>query len=270
MEREFASLPLAAKIGVPGGKTSHENSFFSRNKFYFPTLCSKLLAELKIKLFRFSFWLQIISVFTFDFHFAARLFACNFGIFIFSQGPSSTFFQLFSKLLESRDTHPVKAKAFVAFGKPRPTTNFMWLWSNLCYCWNRTEILSVGVPNRTNTTERAQFNFTLRIFPCSMRKCAPPPASVGALCIWYPSRASAFTTTLGFMFSLIFRKRIPMFMRSPHGARHFPQHELRPFPSAELWQPLLDTVLSPTLITFNSCSGLALFKNSGRVKFFSN
>lgn len=77
--------------------------FFSE-QIYFPTLCSKLLAKLKIKLFRFSFWLQIISV-HFSFHFAAQFFACNFGIFIFSQGfcPSSTFY--FSPSFSSFTTH---------------------------------------------------------------------------------------------------------------------------------------------------------------------
>lgn len=183
-------------------------SSFSRNKNYFPTLCSKLLAELKIKLFRYFFFLLTANNFCVHFWFSLRctVFRLQLWHFYFSSRPVIHFFLLFSKLLELLDTHPVKAKAFVAFGKPRPTTNFMWLRSNLCYCWNRTEILSVGVPSSTNTTERAQFDFTLRIFPCSMRKCAPPPASVG---VWYPSRASAFTTTLGFMFSLIFRKRIP-------------------------------------------------------------
>lgn len=42
MEQEFASLPLAAKIGVPGGKTSNENSSF----FFLGTnLISRLCAR---------------------------------------------------------------------------------------------------------------------------------------------------------------------------------------------------------------------------------
>lgn len=195
-----------------GWKDQQQQLFFLGTNL-FPDFVLETTRKTKNKTFRFSFWLQIISV-HFWFSLRCTVFHLQLWHFYFSQGLllPTIHFLFFSKLLESHDTHPVKAKAFVAFGKPRPTTNFMWLWSNLCYCWNRTEILSVGVPNRTNTTEHSQFNFTLRIFPCSLRKCAALAASMGGL---YPFRASAFTTTIGFMFSLIFRKGSQCYALTP-------------------------------------------------------
>lgn len=130
----------------------------------------------------------------------------------FPQGFSQTgFFFFCSKSCESCDTHPVKAKAFVAFEMPRPTTNFIWLWSKSfeALLLSIEEILFSRRPDRTNTAATT-FSFTLRI-------CASVPASAGSdvwvielyiscscMCSYNNARASLL---YGVMFSF-FRKRI--------------------------------------------------------------
>lgn len=118
----------------------------------------------RLKIISFDFLSDCdFSLFTFDFHLKLWLFAFLKAFPYLSSFSSKNFSYFY-------DTHPVKAKAFIAFEMPRPTTNFIWLWSNLRWfvvAWV-AKILSVGVPNCTNTKANFQFSFTLRIFPCCL------------------------------------------------------------------------------------------------------
>lgn len=122
----------------------HEQNFFcthkkksipSRRKNYFPLLC---IGKLKINFFfNFSFLSDRGEIFTFDFHFEI-FFLLDF-ITLTLWVENKKFFKAFlhpllshiSKFQEFYDTHPVKAKAFVAFEMPRPTTNLIRLWSKV-------------------------------------------------------------------------------------------------------------------------------------------
>lgn len=120
---------------------------------------------------------------------------------IFSKAfpPSVSFFLL--QVLKFYDTHPVKAKAFVAFEMPRPTTNFIWLWSEVCFVVVAVQkILFSRRPDCTHTTIISDFPFE-----CIRR------AQYEVFYVMYPSPACAVTTTIsesGWWSFCFFRKRI--------------------------------------------------------------
>lgn len=106
-------------------------------------LCAQTIrsiGETKNKLFYSIFKLQI---FHFWFSLQCKTFFCSFDIllceffsrlFLIIKERTANFLH---QTLKFYDTHPVKAKAFVAFEMPRPTTNFIWLWSKVfanCCC----------------------------------------------------------------------------------------------------------------------------------------
>lgn len=261
MEQEFASSPLAAKICVPGGKTSKlssSSSFFSE-RIYFPTLCSKLLAKLKIKLFRFSFWLQMISVFTFDFHFAAQFFACNFGIFIFSQGPPSTFSSTFLQASRVSRHTSSQGESFRSFWEAATYDKLYVIvkQSLLLLESNRNPFCRRPEQHQHHRARSIRFHssdfsfFDAKVCTAA-RKCGCTVylVSFSCKCIYNNVRIYVFA---------YFQEKDPnVYVLTPRRPT-LSTARTSPFPLAELWQQLLDTLLSPTLITFNSCSGALLF-----------
>lgn len=200
------------------------------NKNYFSHI------ETKNKLFNFSGWRKFSLLISTTMH---HFFSMQ--LWHFPQGFSQTgFFFFCSKSCESRDTHPVKAKAFVAFEMPRPTTNFIWLWSKSfeALLLSIEEILFSRRPDRTNTAATT-FSFTLRI-------CASVPASAGidvwvielyiscsCMCSYNNAQASLL---YGVMFSF-FRKRIfTVYVFAFSTPQHSADDSLFPSSHCELWQ----------------------------------
>lgn len=122
------------------------------------------------------------------------------------------FLSLFQSL-ESYDTHPVKAKAFVAFEMPRPTTNFIWLWGEsllLFAVWkNPFQSASRLHQHQSGKFHSSDFLSACQCIGSASRQCEGSSST-------YPSPACAFTTTSSgwFLFWISFRKGLSMFMCS--------------------------------------------------------
>lgn len=174
-------------------------------------------------------------MFTFDFHFAAQFFACNFGIFIFSQGPSSTFFQLFLQASRVSRHTSSQGESFRSFWEAATYDKLYVIvkQSLLLLESNRNPFCRRPESHQHHRARSIRFHSSdFSLLHAKVCTAAPP--------VWVHCVSGILLVQVHLQqrsdlcFRLFSGRRIPMFMRSPHGSRHFPQRELRPFPSAEL------------------------------------